>query len=334
MKRFILSMAMLCFCLCISAQNYDVNMDGKVNILDITTLVNGVVHDKQGEQYYSRKQVDSLLNDVYNKLTFLDFLKNERYKDYPKTYGLSIRGNVYDSCDDLEIDKILVPLKGSYNINAKTLIKAKLKYISENTNIATINEEGVVNGVGRGYTNIKVMTDEEPIYENGVLLYKPDTLIVTCAVHSDKSGSLYGYRYAPLNFFSGTMWNVDELDAEREWKHGTSMTFDEAKEKIHSISNGIWRLPTKEEALELFNKILYHGGHIKDGCICVGDVYFPLEIDEHDNYIGRFSFFLDDGQLFTVTSYTDNIYYDNTWCRISEPEPNLKSYIRMVFTDY
>lgn len=234
MKRILSSIVLLCFCLCVYAQNYDVNMDGKVDILDITTLVDGVVKDKEGKQYYSKEQVDSLFNIFNQRVKFLESFINLH--------------DLYSPNSSFERKRLVLKEGDKSDNKCISLSNGEFEYMSNDPNVCSVEQNGEVIALSVGTATITCNTSKTSLYLPSSIQYG---VRVIEAKYPYKNRNYRTPEPVDLGLPSGTLWADTNLGTSSVSNTGYTINNHDVNIESFSILD-IYKIPTKKQWLELF----------------------------------------------------------------------------------
>lgn len=168
---------------------------------------------------YLKKDTDSNFTEIGNiKGASLNKSGSIGFTSYYPSEIDNIKMYAYEGADLTVKDKIsLVPVKGEYKIEISNSKNAKLSYESNNAEIATVDENGVVNGVASGMVAIDIKDEKGNVVETvGMKVYTPIESM-KFEYNSDKTiyvGDQMGedIEVAPAGALSLFDWSVDKND--------------------------------------------------------------------------------------------------------------------------
>lgn len=168
---------------------------------------------------YLKKDTDNDFTEIGNiKGNSLNKAGGIGFTSYYPSEIDNIKVYAYEDADLTAKDKIsLVPVKGEHKIEISNSKNAKLSYESNNTEIATVDENGVVKGVANGMTAINIKDEKNNVVETvGMKIYTP---IETMKFEYNADKTIYvgdqmgeDVEVTPTGALSLFDWSVDKND--------------------------------------------------------------------------------------------------------------------------
>lgn len=172
----------------------------QIKILDVSFDNENIIVKLNSNGFCSFDKNNWVKSDKKNcKFEFVSYLENIYIKDkYNKIYKKRINKD-FSKVEKIDIspEKMYLAINGSEKINTNLITKGEVKdkivFTSENENIASVNEDGVVVGLSDGSTIIKAKIRDKEVSLN---------VVVTSLITTRPDEYNYDREYLKCNIFS------------------------------------------------------------------------------------------------------------------------------------